>query len=450
MRMNRREFLCLTCAGLSTALLAPGCATFLMGPQEILGGAAARIERYRKGPGTVRVMDARGRPVAGARVTLEQLQPAFLFGTNLFRLDPDKGDDQQRTYQERFQALFNFATLPFYWRNYESQRSRSSEPRLKAMAQWCLDHGIRPKGHPLIWNGPPGVATWVPSDLDELDQLLKERVTEIVGGFRGLIETWDVINEATILTGASRDNPVNDWIKQWGPAGAIGRALDWARAANPQATLLVNDAHVERFARPHEQYDRALSAVLAAGHAFQAVGVQSHFHRREWTMEKVWAVCDAYAHFGRPIHFTEVTVLSGPKRQFDWRTQYTDWASTPEGEARQADYVEQFYQVLFSHPAVAAITWWDLSDYGAWMGAPGGLLRQDLSPKPAYERLQALITKAWRTRAVGKTDAAGRFTFRGYFGRYRIDVGSTTGLVASTEFDLKPGQPQEILINLGQ
>ena len=50
--------------------------------------------------------------------------------------------------------------------------------------------------------------------------------------------------------------------------------------------------------------------------------------------------------------------------------------------------------MIFSHPAVEAITWWDFSDRGAWQRAPAGFLRDDLSPKPAYERLQQPVKEA--------------------------------------------------------
>ena len=49
----------------------------------------------------------------------------------------------------------------------------------------------------------------------------------------------------------------------------------------------------------------------------------------------------------------------------------------------------KFYTALFAHPAVQAITWWDFSDLGAWLGAPAGWLRRDMSPKPVYDRLMA-------------------------------------------------------------
>jgi len=67
--------------------------------------------------------------------------------------------------------------------------------------------------------------------------------------------------------------------------------------------------------------------------------------------------------------------------------------------------------------AIAAITGWDLSDAHAWMRAPAGWLRADMSPKPVYQRLLARIRGTWWTaRAEGVTDADGRVQLRGYCG----------------------------------
>ena len=87
----------------------------------------------------------------------------------------------------------------------------------------------------------------------------------------------------------------------------------------------------------------------------------------------------------------------------------------------------QFYTLLFSHPSVRAITWWDFSDRNAWLGAPAGLLRKDMSPKPAYTRLMTLIHKTWWTDAQGRTDRQGRYTLRAFYGDYQITATDAHG-----------------------
>jgi hypothetical protein len=54
--------------------------------QEILTGAAERIERLRKADCTIRLVNARGRPVTNQTVQVEMTRHAFLFGANIFPL----------------------------------------------------------------------------------------------------------------------------------------------------------------------------------------------------------------------------------------------------------------------------------------------------------------------------------------------------------------------------
>ena len=125
-----------------------------------------------------------------------------------------------------------------------------------------------------------------------------------------------------------------------------------------------------------------------------------------------------------------------------------DWPTTPEGEAAQAEYVEKFYALLFSHPAVQAITWWDFSDRDAWRNAPSGLVREDMSPKPAYEKLHALIRGKWWTNAGGKSDAAGTFSTRAFYGDYRIIATSADGRRAETAAHFSSGTRGAIEVKL--
>ena len=208
----------------------------------------------------------------------------------------------------------------------------------------------------------------------------------------------------------------------------VETALGWARDAGKglpknslPETFLYNDYNTG------QDNVALLTRLQTDGKLPDAVGLQSHMHGGEWPLTKVWAVCQTFARFGRPIHFTETTVISGPRRDNPTDATLTGWDTTPEGEATQAAYVAQFYTVLFSHPSVRAITWWDFSDQGAWQGAPAGLVRKDMSPKPAYTRLLDLIHHQWWTNAAGRTDPRGTLTRRVFYGDYRVTVTNAQG-----------------------
>ena len=182
-------------------------------------------------------------------------------------------------------------------------------------------------------------------------------------------------------------------------------------------------------------YEHLIEDCLAAGIRIDALGLQSHMHQGYWGVEKTLGILERFARFGLPIHFTESTLVSGhlmPPEIVDLNDyQVTDWPTTPEGEARQADEVETHYRTLLGHPAVEAITWWGFPD-GGWLNAPTGLVRVDGSPKPAYERLHGLVKgEWWLPPTTMRTDDAGRIRVSGFLGDYEVAWrGRTAGVRA--------------------
>jgi GH35 family endo-1,4-beta-xylanase len=378
-------------------------------------GRAERIPQHRIREAGLRLKDAAGRPLANTTVTVRQERHKFLFGCNIFQLNPRDTSEAQRAYQERFAALLNYATLPFYWGGYEKEPNQPDEERLLGMARWCREHRIAAKGHPLCWHevAPKWHAA---RPLAEMRRLQMERIGREVGRFRGLIDLWDVVNEAVIMPRFARDpNHMTPLVRRHGVVPILKEAFAHARQANAQATLLLNDYdHTEA-------YEQLIERCLDAGVEINVIGIQSHMHQGYLGNEVVRAICERFARFGKPLHWTEATLISGDIRpDNDFHTRREDWPSTPTGEARQAEEVAAFYTTLYSHPAVEAITWWDFRD-GCWLGAPSGLVREDLSPKPAYERLMKLIKgEWWFGEQILRTDSAGAATFHGVPGDYEL------------------------------
>ena len=193
-----------------------------------------------------------------------------------------------------------------------------------------------------------------------------------------------------------------------------------------------------------------LTHLEEAGQLPDAIGIQAHMHGGTWPLQRAWDVCETYARFKRPLHFTETTVLSGPKRaRSAGEPRQKDWLTTPEGEAAQADYAGKFYTLLFSHPAVQAITWWDFSDQGAWQRAPAGFLRRDMSPKPIYGRLMQLIHKDWWTDTQGRTDEHGHYALRAFYGDYTVSATAAAGHATTEKISLVAGAaPRDVVVQL--
>jgi endo-1,4-beta-xylanase len=385
------------------------------------------IRKNRTGSATVTLSHV-GSPLIHQEILLQQKKHQFLFGSTwgestIFLVNGElsgKEREQAELRNERFLDLFNQVTLPFYWARFEPRRGQPQTQRMLSVAHWYKDHGCTVKGHPLCWHTL--TADWLLSMSNrEILQAQVQRIQRDVADFTGVIDQWDVINEAVIMPIYDRyDNGITRLCKQLGRIELIRRMFDTARATNPHAALLLNDFDVS------PAYDILVEGCLQAGIQIDAIGIQSHMHQGYWGSTRTLGILERFERFNLPIHFTENTLVSGalmPPGIVDLNDyQVQEWPTTPEGEQRQAQEVVLHYKTLFAHPAVQAITWWDLSD-GGWLNAPAGLLRWDQSIKPAYTELLKLVKGEWWYPATRlTTDANGQFTFGGFLGEYELSL----------------------------
>jgi endo-1,4-beta-xylanase len=390
-----------------------------------------------------------GKPVAGQQVTVAQKNHKFLFGSNwgestiplvngeLVGLEKELAERRN----EHFLNLFNQATLPFYWGRFEPQRGQPDTARIMNTARWYAEQGCALKGHPLCWHTL--TADWLLAmSNEEILEAQLARIQRDVTDFAGVIETWDVVNEAIIMPIFDKyDNGITRLCKQMGRIGLIRAMFEVTRAANPRTTLILNDFDIS------PAYDLLVEECLAAGIQIDVIGIQSHMHQGYWGVEKTLEVLSRFERFNLPIQFSENTIVSGhlmPPEIVDLNDyQVDEWSSTPEGEERQAQEVVTHYKTLLSRPLVTGITWWDMSD-GGWLNAPAGLLRQDESPKPAYGELLKLVKGEWwlsPTRMT--TDSAGQLTLSGFLGEYELSIENQKSV-----FSLDIRGETEIFVNL--
>ncbi|QCR44395.1 1,4-beta-xylanase [Curtobacterium sp. SGAir0471] len=395
---------------------------------------------HRTGTTVLTVVDHHGTPLPDVGVTVEQTRHAFGFGNigfDFVALANDEVDGDEREHLERLADLytdvFTTATLPFYWGTFEPERGRPDTARLRRTAEWFRERGIARKGHPLVWHTvQPDWLLGLP--LDEVERLQRERIRREVSDLAGLVDTWDAINEVVIMPVFDNgDNAITPLARAKGRIPTIQMAFEEARATNPHATLLLNDFDLS------SAYECLIEGVLEAGVQIDAIGLQTHMHQGYWGEETMLAMVDRFARYGLPLHLTETSLVSGdlmPAHVVDLNDHRVDsWPSTPEGEARQADEVERHYRSLVGPPAVEAVTYWGITDAGAWLGAPIGLVREDGTPKPSYEAVRRLVKEEWWTGpTVLRTDERGQVRVRGFRGDYRADArGASTAFAVGRD-----------------
>lgn len=384
----------------------------------------------RKNTKKIQFTDANGKPLANAQVSYNLKKHEFLFGCNAFQLSHivnAKGEEEALKHPnvQQFLDLFNFATVPFYWGQFEPEEGKPRSKELMQASKFLQNQGVTVKGHPLCWH--TACADWL-LKYDNPTILEKQlgRIQRDAGEFAGVIDMWDAINEVVIMPVFDRyDNAITRLCKEHGQVGLVKMIFDACKKANPNATFLINDFNMS------PAYEKLIEDCLNAGVKIDAIGLQSHQHQGYWGLEKLEDVLSRFERFGLPINFTENTFVSGqlvPAHLDDLNDfEYPDDASTPEGEEQQAKWIEEFYTAIFeNHPQVTAITNWDFND-GAWLNAPSGLVRRDGSVKPSYYAMQKLIKEKWTSTGSVTTDANGYAEINGFKGEYQWNTPSDSG-----------------------
>lgn len=407
----------------------------------------------------VLVVDDQGRPATDVDVTTTQLAHEFGFGSIGFDFvdwlggpPTSTGGDASEFFggrvssdpEELAQAwleVFDTVTLPFYWRSFEPERGRPQTARLRATAEWFAERGVRVKGHPLVWH------TLAPEWLLQLDdaeveEVLRARIRREVADNAGVVDQWDAVNEAVILPRfAAEANAITRLAQRLGRVGMVALAFEEARSVTSGSRFVLNDFDLS------SEYEHLIEECLEAGIAIDAIGLQTHMHQGYRGEDRISEVLERFSRFGLPLQMTETTLLSGdlmPKEITDLNDYRVDsWPSTEEGEARQADEIVRHYRNVLAHPAVESLTYWGITDDGAWLGAPSGLLRRDGSRKPAYDALRDLVrVEWWHEETTARTGADGRVALQGFAGRYRVTAGA-----GSTEVELSAdGAPITVVV----
>ena len=140
----------------------------------------------------------------------------------------------------------------------------------------------------------------------------------------------------------------------------------------------------------------------------------------------VYAHMDLYGSLGLPLNVSEITIPAE--------------APLGDGPAFQALVAEKMYRMWFSHPAMSAITWWNLVDNTAFQQAGainnnqgenrylGGLLNNDMTEKPAYGVLYDLIHHEWHTDETLEYERDGRNKLYGFCGDYDVEIKTDAGI----------------------
>lgn len=353
-----------------------------------------------------------GKPVENAAVSLRMKNHQFLFGAVCYAHGKLGHPGREERFTREFTKLMNYTMVPYHWQWYEPERGVYAEPYTGNLVRWATEQGLKKKLHALIWHEL--CPDWVTDENVEAEYI--RRIDHLMAVYGNDFDFFDLANETTVND--RFDNPVSRWVRRKGPVEMMKFGSRLVRQWKPDAKLLYGDWNVHG-----EEYFDFLRTLRENDVDIDIIGMQSHQHRDLWTQEETLRVMDRAAEFGWPIHFPECSVCSGkPIGEMNYGAGAVNrFSETEEDLYWQADFTRDFYTLVFSHPAVEALSWFDFTDH-RWLNAPAGLVDDDLNPKPVYAALDDLINRQWHTDADLTTSTAGICGTRLFFGTYEITV----------------------------
>ncbi len=386
---------------------------------------ARAIAKVRMGDATVQVVGPGGEPVPGAKVEATLRDHAFWFGTalshSMFRPNADPEDAAR--YKEVARELFNSAVHENAAKWYHTQRGGGEPDFADAdrVLEWCEENGLRMRGHCIFWGKYKYVPEWQKPLSDEaLRRAVFARAERVTRHFRTRIDEWDLNNEMC--------DP-NFYADRLGPEIILDMARQ-ARKGNPDVVLYVNDYGMLNGSRL-PPYLKQVRDLLERGVPIGGIGVQGHFGGDLPKPEVVRKSLDELAEFGLPIRITE----------------YDCWGGANHEE--RADALEVVYRVAFAHPAVTGILGWGFWEGRHWQ-PPAALYSRNWSIRPQGRRYRQLVLKKWQTRERGETGADGQWTFRGFYGTYRLTVRPPGKAAVEAAAVLERGKPNRIRIQVAE
>ncbi|MBB5518434.1 endo-1,4-beta-xylanase [Amphiplicatus metriothermophilus] len=236
-------------------------------------------------------------------------------------------------------------------------------------------NGIAVRGHALVWHqSTPDYMLEGSPDVIRFN--LESFIDAIVSRYRGRIYAWDVVNEAATDNPADPTAPYRN--SNW--HAAVGKDyIDWAfnaaRAADPDASLFINDYNTELSGK-RERLLEIVRDLLDRGVPIDGVGHQAHLNVGSSPADLMAAI-DAVDSLGAGLenHITEldVSVYVDPGECFSSQTNCApgygaDFADVPQDVRRaQAEIYRAVLDGAVARPSVTSVTVWGVSDADSWL-----------------------------------------------------------------------------------
>ena len=326
----------------------------------------------------------------------------YIVETGLFDPDVNPVASKEQWMQATMYKYFNYGVSgnSFKWSGIQPQHTAPNYTNFDNAVKWTQKVGWDLRAHTLLWGGDddhstPGWVRRLPTP-QAITDTCKMRVIREVTRYKGIVKEYDVINEPLTGHADSLRNNVGDSI--------LWNCFKWARSADPDAELFINDYNVEYNWGQAKEYRDLILKIKEMGGPVTGVGMQAHF----WdccrpNVDELVKNVNIVAEAGLPIRFTE----------YDFGGNLT--------QAQQAADFIKVLTIAFSHPSISGMISWGLSDDGAWRENTGFFDARH-KPKLAADTLLYYTKKLWATNFDSSMNNGNKLVFNAYYGDYEIEV----------------------------
>lgn len=299
-------------------------------------------------------------------------------------------------YRDRFRETFDFAYIPAPWRVIEPKQQSRDWQLVDNWVEWLAKSRIPARLGPLVNLDAEHIPDWLSQyegDYDSVRSAIVEHVRRIVERYGNYVFCWDVVS------GIHAANAFNFSFEQIMDLTRVAVSLVKQLAPRAQVAIDLVAPWGEYYARNQRTIPPMFYAdmISQSGVGFDGVAAQFVFgapvdgmFARD--MFQISDKLDRLGNLGKPVHITAVQVpskMTAEKGSLGGGCWLKPW-----DEMVQAKWIKAFYTIALSKPFVESITWRDLADRVSNKLMPhGGLLKDDLSPKPGYKVLKDLRTE---------------------------------------------------------
>jgi endo-1,4-beta-xylanase len=343
-------------------------------------------------------------PAAGESLKRLAAQKGLIYGTTI-AAEQITGDPAFVALVER-QAGLVVPENDMKWQDINRGRPGLDDyQRGDTVAGFAVESGMVLRGHNLLWFYRTPAWFFSLPDRAAKERAVAEHITALAGRYRGIVHSWDVVNEPLEPRDGRPDGLRKAvFLDALGP-GYLDVAYRLARATDPAARLVVNEYDVE-LDTPEQETRRTmllglLQRMQKTGTPVDAVGIQAHLSATggpPFSAERFRRFLADIAALGLTIQITELDV-----------TDENAPADTAVRDRLIADTYRRFLDAALDEPAVKLVVTWGLSDRHSWIvrretnelkwrkdGLPSRPLPfdADLQPKPAFAAIAEAFTNA--------------------------------------------------------